>query len=45
MQLSKPSQNGYIERFNRYYREDVLDAHIFETITQVRAITEEWMED
>ena len=45
IQPGKPSQNGYIERFNRYYREDVLDAHIFENLTQVRTITEEWMED
>lgn len=41
----KPSQNGYIERFNRTYREDVLDMNIFENIHQVREKTEEFLED
>ena len=41
----KPTQNGYIERFNRSYREDVLDTHIFENINQVRLITDQWIED
>jgi len=41
----KPMQNGYIERFNRTYREDILDAYLFENIKQVNGLTEEWMED
>ena len=45
IQKGKPSQNGYIERFNRTYREDVLDAHIFESIEQIRIKTDEFMED
>ena len=45
IQPGKFSQNGYIERFNRTYRQSVLDAYIFENMDQVRIISEEWMDD
>lgn len=45
IQPGKPSQNGYIERFNRTYREDILDAYIFGSIREVQAITEDWLEE
>jgi putative transposase len=45
IQKGRPMQNGYVERFNRHYREDVLDMHIFETISQVREKTDEFMDD
>jgi hypothetical protein len=38
-------QSGYVECLNHYYNEDVLDAQVVENQTQVRAITEKWMED
>lgn len=41
----KPAQNGYIERFNRTYREEILDLHLFDSIQEVQAITNEWMND
>ncbi len=44
-QKGKPMQNGYVERFNRTYREDVLDMHIFDNIHQVRELTENFMDD
>jgi putative transposase len=45
IQKGKPSQNGFIERFNRLYREDILDANIFEELRQVKELTEPWVED
>ena len=33
----------FIERINRTYRDEVLGACVFESIDQVRAITEDWL--
>ena len=44
-QPGKPMQNGYIERFNRTFRENILDAYLFEDINQVQQLADEWMED
>jgi len=41
IQPGRPMQNGYIERFNRVYREAILDAYLFTDIREVRAFTEE----
>lgn len=38
----KPNKNGYIERFNRTFREDVLDAYIFESLSQLQLTSEQW---
>jgi len=38
-------QNGFIERFNRTYREDILDTHIFEHVNLVKEKAEEFIMD
>lgn len=43
IEKGKPQQNGYIERFNRTYREEVLDAYAFENLNQARLLTQAWM--
>jgi len=39
----KPTQNSYVERFNRTYRDEVLNMYVFRTLSEVREITEAWM--
>jgi putative transposase len=38
-------QNGYIERFNRTFRENILDTYLLKTLNQVQILADEWMED
>jgi len=45
IQPGKPTQNGYIERFNRTFRQDILDNYLFEDLMQVKILSEEWMDD
>jgi len=37
-----PTQNSYVERFNRTYRDEILNMYVFKTLNEVREITENW---
>lgn len=43
--LCGPLARSLIERFNRTYRDEVLDAYVFESIEQVREVTETWLRE
>lgn len=43
IQSGKPIQNSYVERFNRTYRDEILNMYVFKTLSEVRTITERWM--
>jgi len=42
IQPRKPARNGYVERMNRTYREDVLDAYLLQRLEEAQELTEEW---
>jgi len=43
IQPGKPTQNAYIERFNRTVRHEWLDLHVFESVDQAQTLATRWL--
>ena len=43
IQPGKPAQNGFIERFNRTYRSEILSMHLFQLLDEVQKKTNNWI--
>ena len=43
IQPGKPTQNAYVERFNRTVRHEWLELHLFETIEQAQLLATQWL--
>ena len=43
IQPGKPTQNAYVERFNRTVRHEWLDEHIFESIEHAQLTATQWL--
>lgn len=43
IQPGKPTQNAYIERFNRTVRHEWLEMHLFESIEQAQLLATQWL--
>lgn len=45
IQPGKPTQNAYVERFNKSFRRGVLDAYLFNSIQQAQEQADRWTYD
>lgn len=43
IQPGKPTQNSYVERFNRTFRDEILNFYVFSRLSEVREIVDNWI--
>lgn len=43
IQPGKPTQNAYIERFNRTVRQEWLDLHLFDSVEHAQELATKWL--
>lgn len=43
IQPGKPTQNAYIERFNRTVRQECLDLYLLDSVEQAQNLTTQWL--
>ena len=45
IQPGKPAQNGIVERFNKTFSEDILDACLFDSIDHAQQMANRWIRE
>lgn len=45
IQPGKPTQNSYVERFNRTFRDEILNFYVFSKLSEVRSIVDDWIKE
>ncbi len=40
--LGKPTDNGYVETFNGYLRDECLNVHWFKTLAEAKQVQQAW---
>jgi putative transposase len=45
IQTSKPNQNAFGERFNRSFKDEVLNANLLNSVDQAQAAADDWVQD
>ena len=43
IQPGKPTRNSYVERFNRTFRDEILNFYVFNKLSEVRDIVDNWI--
>ena len=45
IQPGKPNQNAFVVRFNRSFRDEVLNANLFNAVDHAQETADDWVQD